>query len=245
MLAADAVVTLSETMRAEIVDRGCPPERVTVIPNAVDVDRFTPAPRDPGLAASLGIEPRHQVIGYVSSLSRFEGIPLLLEAAAALRGRGRPIRVLIVGDGEDRPHILETARRLGLDDGTLVMTGRVPHERIASYYALIDAFVIPRLADRVARFVTPIKPYEAMALERAIVISDLPALREIVREGETGLVFRAGDVDDLATTVGTLLDDGALRERLGRQAREWVAAERTWDQNGRRYRELFQRLDVA
>jgi glycosyltransferase involved in cell wall biosynthesis len=84
-----------------------------------------------------------------------------------------------------------------------------------------------------------------MALERAVVVSDLPALREIVTPGETGLTFRAEDPDDLARVLEGLLDDPALRTRLGRQAREWVATERTWTQNGRRYRELFERLGVA
>jgi glycosyltransferase involved in cell wall biosynthesis len=150
-----------------------------------------------------------------------------------------------VGDGDYRPTIEETARRLGLDDGTLIMTGRVEHDHVARYYSLIDVFVVPRTADRVSRLVTPIKPYEAMALERAVVVSDLPALREIVVPGETGLTFRAEDVDDLARTLGGLIDDPALRRRLGTQARAWIRAERTWDHNGRRYRELFERLGVA
>jgi glycosyltransferase involved in cell wall biosynthesis len=84
-----------------------------------------------------------------------------------------------------------------------------------------------------------------MAMERAVVVSDLPALREIVRPGETGLVFRAEDVDDLACVLDGLLADSSLRMRLGRQGREWILAERTWAQNGRRYRELFERLGVV
>ena len=94
-------------------------------------------------------------------------------------------------------------------------------------------FVVPRTANRVSRLVTPLKPYEAMALERAVVVSDLPALREIVTPGETGLTFRAEDAEDLAEVLGRLLDDPALRARLGRQAREWILAERTWAANGR------------
>jgi glycosyltransferase involved in cell wall biosynthesis len=125
------------------------------------------------------------------------------------------------------------------------MPGRVPHDRILGYYALIDVFVVPRTADRVSRLVTPLKPFEAMALERAVVVSDLPALREIVMPGETGMTFTAGDADDLARVLSDLLGDPALRARLGRQAREWVKTERTWAQNGRRYRELYERLGVA
>jgi glycosyltransferase involved in cell wall biosynthesis len=244
-LAADAVVTIADTMRAELVARGCPPEKVVVVPNAVDIERFTPAPRDLGLAAKLGIDPADQVVGYVSTFSPYEGIRYLLEAVAIVRGRGRRLRVLLVGDGIDWDALVEAGQRLGLDDGTLVMPGRVPHEQVNAYYSLIDVFVVPRTADRVSRLVTPLKPFEAMALERAVVVSDLPALREIVTPGETGMTFAAEDADDLARVLDGLLDDPALRTRLGRAAREWIIAERTWAANGRRYRELFERLGVA
>jgi glycosyltransferase involved in cell wall biosynthesis len=245
MLGCDAVVTLSETMRREIIARGCAPEKVVVVPNAVEIDRFVPVPRNDALGASLGIDRSDTVVGYVSTFTHYEGVPYLLDAAARLRDQRRPVRVLLVGDGADMEAIAAAGRRLGLDDGTLIMTGRVPHSRILDYYSLIDVFVVPRTADRVSQMVTPLKPYEAMALERTVVVSDLPALREIVTPGETGLTFRPEDPDDLARVLGELLDDPALRVRLGRQAREWIATERTWAQNGRRYRELFERLGAA
>jgi glycosyltransferase involved in cell wall biosynthesis len=245
MLAADAVVTLSDVMREEIVARGCPADRVVVVPNAVDADRFPVARRDTALGASLGIGPDDPVVGYVSTLNGYEGIGYLLEAAALLRSRVPGLRVLVVGDGPDEPAIRATASRLGLDDGTLVMPGRVGHDVIPRYYSLIDVFVVPRTADRVARLVTPLKPYEAMALGKAVVVSDLPALREVVAPGETGLTFRAEDPADLAEVVGGLLDDPVLRRRLGEQARAWVLTERTWAANGRRYRDLYERLGVA
>lgn len=242
MRESDAVVTLSETMRAAIVERGVDANHVVVVPNAVDVTTFTPRPRDEALAASLGIDVGVPVVGYVSSLNPYEGIRYLLQAAATLRARGRTLRVLLVGDGEAREAIVATAHELGLDDGTLIMPGRVPHDDVPRYYSLIDVFVVPRTADRVSQLVTPLKPFEAMAMARPVVVSDLPALREVVEPGETGLTFRAEDADDLATVVAGLLDDPDLRARLGRQAREWVLIERTWAANGRRYRELYERL---
>lgn len=245
MLAVDAVVTLSETMRQEIIERGIPAERLTVVPNAVEIEDFEPVARDDAIAASLGIGRGEPVVGYISSLNAYEGIEYLLEAASRLRSQGQKLRVLIVGEGDHERAIRATGRRLGLDDGTLIMPGRVPHDRILGYYALIDVFVVPRKGNRVSRLVTPLKPFEAMALERALVVSDLPALREIVTPGETGMTFKADDADDLARVLSNLLGDPALRARLGRQAREWIKAERTWAQNGRRYRELYERLGVA
>lgn len=243
MVAADAVVTLSETMKADIVARGIPAERVTVIPNAVDGARFTPRARDVALAGRLGIASDETVLGYISSMVRYEGIRYLIEATKLLRDRGRRVRLLLVGDGEDRGALEERADQLGLraDRGAL-FTGRVPHAEIEAYYSVIDLFVVPRTADRVSQLVTPLKPYEAMAMERCLVVSGVGALLEIVQEGETGRSFTPEDPVALADALEPLLDDPAERERLGHNARAWVLEHRTWDRNGALYREVYERL---
>jgi PEP-CTERM/exosortase A-associated glycosyltransferase len=247
MRRAAAVVTLSETMRDDILARGgIDPARVHVVPNAVDVDAFRPGPRDPGLAASLGIAGDEPVVGYISSFSAYEGISYLIEAVALLRARGRRVRLLLVGDGDEMPALRATADRCGLTaDGGVVFTGRVPHTEVAAYYRLIDVFVVPRTADRVSQLVTPLKPYEAMAMEKALVVSGVDALLEIVRDGETGAAFRPEDPVSLAATIEPLLDDPGRRTQLGIAARAWVTEHRTWTRNGARYLELYRELGVA
>lgn len=244
MVAADAVVTLSETMRAEIVERGVAPDRVTVIPNAVDIDRFRPRPADPARRAALGLDPADVVLGYVSSLVAYEGVETLVSATRILRDAGQPVRTLIVGDGPALPGLRRQAADLGLAD-VLVFTGRVPRDAVQDHYASIDVFVVPRRNDRVCQLVTPLKPYEAMAMARPLVVSDVGALREIVEPGESGFVFRPEDPEDLARVVTPLIGDAELRRRLGARAREWVADQRTWAQNGARYRALYERLGAA
>jgi PEP-CTERM/exosortase A-associated glycosyltransferase len=243
MAAADAVVTLSEAMKADIVARGIPADRVTVVPNAVDAARFTPRARDDALAGRLGIAPGEIVLGYISSMVRYEGIRYLIEATRLLRDRGRRVRLLLVGDGEERGALEERAAELGLHaERAALFTGRVPHAEIEAYYSIIDLFVVPRTADRVSQLVTPLKPYEAMAMQRCLVVSGVGALLEIVQEGETGRSFAPEDPAALADVLEPLLDDPGERERLGRNARTWVLEHRTWERNGALYRELYGRL---
>ncbi len=246
MRLADALVTLSNGMRDEIVSRGIPEERVWVVPNAVEIERFTPVSRDEALAAQLGIG-SDPVIGYVSTFAPHENIACLVEATAALRQRGHGLRCLLVGDGRhgERRELEALAERLGLLDGTVIFTGRVPFEAIAAYYALIDVFVVPRLNDPVSTVVTPLKPYEAMAMERAVVVSRIPALMEMIVEGETALAFTPGDALDLATTLEPLLGSPERRRALGHAARAWVRDHRSWTANAEVYRRLYESLGAA
>lgn len=239
MRAADRVVTLADVMKEELVARGIHEDRIAVVPNAVDPLAFGPSGPDVQLARGLGFKAGDVVLGYVSSLTAYEGIPCLVEAVATLARRGHPVRGLVVGDGEERSSLEALVRRSGLE-GRFVFTGRVPHADVARYYGLIDVFVVPRTADRVCRLVTPLKPYEAMAMGRTVVVSGVEALREMVIPGRTGLVFRPEDPTSLVEVVEPLLGDAARRTALGDAARKWVSENRTWRQNGVRYARLFE-----
>ena len=244
MKEAHAIVTLSDTMAHDIAARGVDAERIVVIPNAVDLGRFRPR-SDGRVRASLGMEPDEVVLGYVTTLWPYEGVETLLRATRLLIDRGRRVRALVVGDGEAMASLKAEAARLGLNQGAALLVGRVPRGSVLDYYAAIDVFVVPRRDEAVTRLVTPLKPFEAMAMERAVVVSGVDALREMIVPGDTGLVFRPGDEGDLANTVDPLITDAAARRRLGVRAREWVTEHRTWTQNGVRYRQLFERLGVV
>lgn len=250
MRAASLVLTLSGPMRDEIVERhGIAGEKVRVVPNAVDLTRFTPRERDPGLRRKLGLTDTF-TLGYVSNLSHpREGQEVLVEAVAKLRAQGRPVTGLLVGDGSRRAELERLAARLGVA-GQVVFTGNVPFEEVAGHYAQIDLFVVPRVEDRAARMVSPMKPFEAMAMRVPVLVADLPALAEIVgvgerrpdgagqgsagqsaagRSGVRGETFRTGDAAALAAVAARLMDDEPARQRLVDSAAAWVAAERSWD----------------
>ena len=238
MRRADHVVTIAEAMRDDIIARGVDPERVTVIPNGVDAAAFTPEAPDPALTSRYALDGRF-TFGYVSNLDHpRENQELLVEATAILLGRGRAVTCLIVGDGKRRAEVESIARKAGVD-GRVIFTGKVPHAEVASHYAVLDAFVVPRRDERAARTVTPLKPYEALAMARPLVVADLPALTEIAAPPERGLAFPAGDAAALANALERLIDDPDLGRRMGAAGREWVARERSWAVNGPRFRAVY------
>ena len=167
----------------------------------------------------------------------------LLHAIADLVQRGHDVRGLIVGDGAERAQLVEGAASLGIAD-RVVFTGRVPREEVLRYYSLIDVFVAPRTADRVSQLVTPLKPFEAMAAARAVVVSRVEALREIVQDGITGLTFEPEDAQDLASVLEPLIHNAERRRALGLAARRWVCEHRTWQQVGERYRRLYESMGL-
>jgi glycosyltransferase involved in cell wall biosynthesis len=238
MLAADAVVTLAETMRGDIVERGVPSERVFVVPNGVDAETFSPMPPDPAIRAEYGLGDRF-VIGYISNLDHpREDHPALIAATARLAADGRDIACLIVGDGTRREELEGLARASGAAD-RIVFTGQIPHDRIRAMYATIDAFIVPRTNERAARLVTPLKPYEAMAMARPIIVADLPALTEIAPDGVRSLAYPTGDAAGLAAAVARLMDEPELAARLAAAGREWVVVERTWAANRPRWDAVY------
>jgi glycosyltransferase involved in cell wall biosynthesis len=241
MRRADALVTLSEGMADEIVARGVDRSRITLVPNGVDVERFVPARRDPRMAARWGIGSGEVTLGYISTFSPYEGITYLLQAAARLVARGLPIRVLLVGDGVANADLQAEVDGLGIRE-RVTFTGQVPHEEILDYYGLIDIFVVPRSDDRVSHLVTPLKPLEAMATGRAMIVSGVRALRGMVEEGVTAEVFRPEDPAHLAEVAERLVVSPALRDRLGAAARGWVVEHRSWSRVTKAYVGLYEAL---
>ena len=245
MRAADFVVTLSGPMRDEIIERhGIDAEKVTGIPNAVDVERFAPQPRDEVLRASLGLSGSY-VLGYVSNLSHpREGQETMIAALPKIRATGIPAKVLLVGDGARRQQLEALARKLGVADH-VVFTGSIPFDQVSAYYAQIDLFVVPRTNERAGRLVSPMKPFEAMAMEIPLLVSDLPALVEIVADDvePRGFFYRAEDADDLARVAIACLQEPAAMQHRARSAAEWVRRERTWAANGRNFVAAYEQAE--
>lgn len=240
----DHVFTICEGLRQDIVARGIAASKVTVIPNAVDIEGFELGGEpDAALKARLGLEGA-TVLGFIGSFYAYEGLDLLLAALPLMLKQRPDLRVLLVGGGPQDAALREQARALGLDD-KVVFTGRVPHAEVTRYYDLIDVLAYPRHSMRLTELVTPLKPLEAMAQGRLFVASDVGGHRELVRHGETGFLFKAGSPEALAEAVAAMLARRAEWPRLRQQARQFVETERNWRRSVSHYVQPYSQLGLA
>lgn len=238
---ADHVFTITEAVGQVLIKGGVAADKISVLPNAVDATTFVARERDRELEHRWRLGGKI-TIGYIGAFKDFEGLDYLLQAAVLLRRRvGDSFRLLLVGDGESEVALRALSKRLGLWS-IVRFTGRVDHEAISDYYALCDIMAFPRKGFRVCEVVSPIKPFEAMATQTAVVVSDVGALTEIVRHEETGLVHRADDVGSLAEQLERYLREPSLRTKLAVRGRDWIVGHRTWsrvsDTVDRVYRQL-------
>lgn len=233
--------TICEGLRRDIVARGIPGEKVTVIPNAVDVESFQlSGEADVALKSRLSLDGT-TVIGFIGSFYAYEGLDLLLEAFSVLANKRPELRVLLVGGGPQEANLEAQAKRLGIAE-KVVFTGRVPHGEISRYYDLIDLLVYPRHSMRLTELVTPLKPLEAMAQGRVFVASDVGGHKELIRDGETGRLFKAGDADSLAAAIEDMLDHRRDWPAYRASGRAYVEQVRNWRNSVANYRVIYEKL---
>jgi PEP-CTERM/exosortase A-associated glycosyltransferase len=235
---ADAVTCICEGLRTDILARGIPESKVTVIPNGVDVERFEYAPaRDAALAAELGLAGA-TVLGFLGSYYAYEGLALAVRAMPRIRARCPDARLLLVGGGPQEAELKRLIGELGLGESA-ILAGRVPHDQVHRYYGLVDVLLYPRLPMRLTDLVTPLKPLEAMAQGKLLLASDVGGHRELIRNGETGRLFAAGSVEALADAAIELLATRDAWEAQRRAGRAFVERERGWPGIVGRYRGVY------
>jgi PEP-CTERM/exosortase A-associated glycosyltransferase len=238
---AQAVTTICEGLRRDIVARGVPAEKVTVIPNAVDIQRFQMAGTpDSEFRRELGLVGK-TVLGFIGSFYAYEGLPLLLEAMPRILQERPEAVLLLVGGGPQESNLKDLANRLQLSSN-VIFTGRVPHDKVQRYYDQVEIFVYPRYSMRLTEIVTPLKPLEAMAQGRLVVASDVGGHKELIEDRRNGWLFKADDADDLARTVLELLAKPEIWPEIKLAGRQFVESERNWPASVRRYIGVYEPL---
>ncbi len=237
----DAIATICEGLRGDIVARGIPAEKITVIPNAVDTGEFAAGgAADLRLRQRLGLDGA-LVLGFIGSFYVYEGLAVLLRALPKVLAAAPRVRVLLAGGGPQEAQLKHLAAELGVAD-KVVFVGRVPREDVPHYYGLVDMLVCPRLSTRHTELVTPLKPLEAMARCCLLAASDVGGHRELIRNGETGVLFKPGDHSALTEAVMCLVNAPERWPLLTAAARRFVECERNWSASAASYQGVYERV---
>ncbi|AFM23660.1 glycosyltransferase [Desulfomonile tiedjei] len=237
---ADCCCVICDALAEEVASRGVAPDKINVVPNGVDLTKFTPGPPDEMLKKKWGLAGKI-IMGYIGSFFRYEGLDVLMKATILLADGYPNLRLLLVGDGEETSLLKEMAANAGISD-RVVFTGRVKHNEVSRFYKLFDFLVLPRKETRETRLVTPLKPMEIMAMEKPLIASNIGGHREIVSEGINGILFAPEDPSDLAAKCRQLIDDEQFRYELGRKGQVWVEKNRNWNTLIERYSTLYENL---
>ncbi|MGO4296764.1 glycosyltransferase family 4 protein [Glutamicibacter sp. MCAF14] len=238
---ADHVFTLGDAMKRNLIDAGVDETKISILPNGIG-EKFLEEPVSKVQArAQLDLDSEAFYVGTVSSLVPYEGLSTVVRAVAELANQHKELRLLIVGDGTDRENLISLAKSLGIA-ARCVFPGRIPREQSHLYHAALNTFVVPRINSAVTRSVTPLKPVEAMASNIPVLASDLPALQELITDGENGHLIAAGDVAAWAENIEKLMLNPGAAERMGKSGREFVLANRTWEQNAHSVVQVYERV---
>lgn len=238
---ADRVVTICEGLRTDLVARGYAPEKISIMPNGVDLDLFgDPLPRDAALAQELGLGDG-PVIGFLGSFYPYEGLDDLIAAMPAIVAAVPGVRLLMVGGGPAEAQLRAQVAASPVA-GSICFVGRVPHTQVDRYYSLVDVVCYPRKAMRLTELVTPLKPLEAMAQGKLVAASDVGGHRELIEHDVTGTLFAADDPGACAAALADLFDTRESWDDRRATARAFVERERDWASNVAVYQPVYERL---
>jgi len=233
-----AITCICEGLRKDIIQRGIAEDKITIIPNAVNIEKFTFGQQaDLNLKQQLGLENKI-VLGYIGSFYAYEGIPLILDALPKIIKQQPSVHLLLVGGGPQETIIKEKVKQCGLED-YVTFTGRVPHDQVQSYYNQVDIFIYPRLPMRLTELVTPLKPLEAMAQGRLVVASDVGGHKELIIDQENGVLFKANDANSLSLNILNLLGNKQGWDDMRQAGRKYVEEERNWFRSVNNYQRVY------
>jgi len=238
---ADAVTTICEGLKQDLIGRGFPQDKFTVIPNAVNVEQFDVIKtKDDELLNSLALSGK-TVLGFLGSFYAYEGLDLTVRAVADIVKKRGDIHLLLVGGGPQEENLKALVKELNLSKH-VTFTGRVPHNVVDRYYSLVDLLIYPRKSMRLTELVTPLKPLEAMAQGKVLMASDVGGHHELIEDNKTGYLFKADDVEQLVAKINLALDDASNWDSIIDNGRQFVEQVRNWRVSVENYLPIYKTL---
>ena len=237
---ATAVIAICEGIKDDLSNRGCPKNKIFIVRNGVDFEMFKPAPANAALKKEFNCQDKI-ILGFIGSFFNFEGLEDLVFAMRKIVSRNNEILLLLVGKGQKDQELRSLVVSMGLS-GNVIFAGQVPHEKVMEFYSIIDVFVYPRIKKRITDLVTPLKPLEAMAMGKPVLMSDVGGLRELVDVDGISVLFKAGDIDDLVSKCLMLCNDEAKCLEMGKKARQNIIKSWGWDKRAKSDLEIYHDL---
>lgn len=236
---ADAIVAVSSVLKSQLVALGVRAERITVIPNGVDAERYSPSISGEAVRKNLGLEEKF-VIGYAGTFGHWHGITVLANAVKEVVAESPNVHFLLVGDGVLRGEVEAMLQRDGMKH-KVTITGMMPSEAVPEYLAACDALVISAINNPdVPFFQSPIKLFEYMAMQKPIVASRVGQIQEVIDDGVNGLLVQENNSSELAEALCQLAKDESLRESLARNARRDAVEKYAWQENVRAVLKVYE-----
>ena len=239
---ADAVVVICEGLKQELIERGLRADKITVVPNALPDSMFLPVDdADVNTVRDRYNLRDKKVIGFFGSFFDWEGVDALVETLPVVLAAVPDACLLLAGGGLQEAGLKARGARLGLGE-KVIFAGRLPSADVRACYRAADLMVYPRIKMRLTDMVTPLKPLEAMAHGVPVLASDVGGHRELIENGKTGVLYKAGDNDALAAGVVDILEARVPTTEIAQAARAWVERERRWSVAAERYLSVYDLL---
>jgi glycosyltransferase involved in cell wall biosynthesis len=224
---ADYLFTISSSFKRILVGKGVPQDKIGVLPNAIDAEVFDPDKYSNEIKDKLKLRNK-VVVGYVGQFIYWHGLDLLLSIIPDIVKKIPDVHFLLVGSGEEFKTIKKQVSQMGLVE-FVTFTGSVAYESLPYFLKAMDIGVIPDSNS----YGSPMKLFEYMAMEVVPVVPDLGPVKEIVVNGENGMIFKRRNTNDFLTKLLKLMGDREYRERLATHARRTVLGRHTWAHNAR------------
>lgn len=228
--AADLIVGNAQALKDELVARGIQPDKIVIIPNGVDAEKFNPNNSGAEIREKYGIGKDDIVVSFVGSFGPWHGAEVLAQAAAKVVKANSHVKFMFVGDGGGLPKVQSIIRESGVESNT-IYTGVVKQNEAPYYLAASDILVSPQIPnpDGSPFFGSPTKLFEYMASGKAIVASNLDQMGQILSDNNTALLTTPGSADEVTDCIIRLAQDDKLRKILGENAREEAVKKYTWN----------------
>jgi len=232
---ADCIICVSPVLKQELLMLGAAREKIHIIPMGVDVEEFSPKPKDLALLQALDISDSPVVIS-VRNLEAIYNVETLLRAAAQVLHEIPNTRFIIAGEGEQRKYLEGLANALNIT-GSVRFVGWIPHSDLSRYLVSSDVYVSTSLSDSLG-----VSNLEAMACRIPVIVGDLPATREWIVDGESGFIFPLKDQQALAEKIINLLRDNGLITRVGDAGRKVVVESAEYGKQMAKVEKIYQKL---